>query len=64
MKPHEQRVIDEESELNEKLEKLHVFIQDSPVFKSLSISDQRLLIDQCCVMSFYHDILLQRISQF
>lgn len=61
---HQERVIKEHNELDEKIEKLHVFIEDSDVFKNLSTIDQRLLINQRCMMIIYRDILRQRISLF
>jgi hypothetical protein len=64
MEAHQQRVVDEEMELDTRLEKLHVFIEDSSIFKSLTKINQRLLIDQRCVMSQYRDILRERIRIF
>lgn len=64
MEPHQQRVVDEHDALDEKLEKLHVFIQDSPIFKGLPIIDQRHLIDQRCFMTAYRNVLRDRIARF
>lgn len=64
MEAHQQRVVDEHEELDAKLEKLHVFIEDSSIFKSLDKMDQRLLVDQRAAMTVYRDILRRRIERF
>lgn len=64
MQPHEQRVIDEKEELDEKLAKLIAFTGASPIFASLPLADQELLCEQRTVMSRYSDILEQRIARF
>lgn len=64
MEAHQQRVVDEHDQLDEKLEKLHVFIEDAPLFKTLSKFDQRLLIDQRHAMTVYRDILRARMARF
>jgi hypothetical protein len=58
-----ERLKAEELELDQKLEKLHVFIQDSPVYTGLSPLDQRLLLDQRAAMTVYRDILRKRIER-
>ena len=35
MQPHEQRVVDEKTELDDKLAKLNAFIGQSPIFQGL-----------------------------
>lgn len=62
--PHQQRVVDERTELDDKRGKLLAFIQNSPIFKTLSESDQKLLEEQWEVMSHYSVILLARIDAF
>lgn len=62
--PHQQRVIDEAQELNEKLVKLMDFINKSDIYKSLSIDDARLLNEQYYYMQNYFRVLNTRISQF
>ncbi len=64
MKPHEQRVVDEQKELSEKLTKLQVFIASSPIFKELDERDQELLEEQQLAMLDYQEILDERISRF
>ena len=62
--PHEQRVITERDELQEKLEKLKSFILDSPIYRSLPIEDSNLLSRQLNVMNEYLSILNERIGRF
>lgn len=66
MQPHEQRVVTEKQELDEKLGKLKAFCFDpgSPVFKGLSPEDRNLLEDQYAIMERYSKILGQRILRF
>lgn len=61
--PHQQRVIDEQSELNEKRFKLMQFF-DTEIFKGLEIADQVLLRKQADLMTQYSDVLLLRIARF
>lgn len=63
MQPYEQRVIDEKSELDTKLEKLKVFI-DSDMFQKLGHIEKDLLIWQAQVMCEYSTILERRIAVF
>jgi hypothetical protein len=60
----QQRVIDEKKELDEKLDKLKVFIATSPVFASLSADVRNLLGRQFDAMADYSGILAQRIALF
>jgi hypothetical protein len=62
--PHQQRVVDEKAELNEKLGKLHDFIQDNPIFKTLPEDEQKRLQRQDLVMAEYSQILGERIEAF
>lgn len=66
MQPHEERVVTERKELNEKLEKLHLFCFSTgdTVFRKLSPEDRDLLEDQYTVMKQYCDILDKRIAHF
>ena len=64
MQPHQQRVIDEKKELNEKLSKLKTFIEVSPIFKSLHPDERNRLKHQFDVMTEYSNILSQRITAF
>lgn len=67
LEPHQQRVVDERNELNEKITKLHAFIQDpnpNSIFKNLEEVDQNLLNKQVQLMMNYSDVLLERINRF
>jgi uncharacterized protein len=64
--PHQQRVIDEKRELDEKLAKLSSFI-DTPgsIFhRDLPDAERQRLYDQRAVMSHYSQILGERIAAF
>lgn len=62
--PHEDRVVTEANELNNKIEKLNNFILTSPTFKSLVEENQTLLIQQVRGMQYYFGILVERIDKF
>jgi hypothetical protein len=72
--PHEQRVIDECNELEQKIEKLHCFIfEDLPVterqaftpkFQKLPLAERDRLLRQLPVMRQYSAILTERIDAF
>jgi hypothetical protein len=64
MQPHQQRVVDEKKELDDKLDKLKAFIETSPVFKSLHADERGRLGRQFDVMAEYSSILSQRIAAF
>lgn len=61
---HQQRVIDEKRELDDKLVKLRTFIDGSPVFSGLPVTDQSHLKSQLAVMEVYSCILADRIARF
>ena len=63
MRPYQQRVINEKSELDERLEKLQAFTL-TQVFKDLKQSDREDLIEQSIVMKMLSDILARRIAAF
>lgn len=63
LQPHQQRVVDERTELVEKLGKLDKFI-DGDVFDTLPPEDQKLLEVQQSLMTHYAKILDQRIARF
>lgn len=63
LQPHEQRVLDEQSELCEKIIKLADFI--SKPKPSFIDDDQWFLLNmQLSAMAMYRDILAQRIKAF
>ncbi len=66
MKPHEERVVVEKRELDEKIAKLKAFCFDpgNVVFRVLPFEDQRLLEAQFAVMRKYSDILGKRVDRF
>lgn len=64
MQPHEQRVVDEKKELDEKMDKLDKFIQSNPLYGTLAKEDQKLLERQYKAMDTYSYILGQRIAKF
>lgn len=66
MQPHEQRVVIEKQELDEKLRKLKAFCfsPGRAAFNDLSPEDRNLLEDQYTVMERYSNILGKRIARF
>lgn len=63
MQPHQIRVVDEKTELDDKLSKLDAFI-GSALYFSLDEAEQTRLVHQQCAMSEYSDILKDRIAAF
>ena len=63
MQPHEQRVLDEKTELDDKLTKLRQFIS-SPTFTGLPSEEQVRLIRQAQYMTEYSNVLAERIGAF
>jgi hypothetical protein len=63
MQPHEERVVNEQKELSEKIVKLNAFI-GGPIFKTLHGAEQSLLERQLVAMQQYSGILQQRIEMF
>lgn len=64
MQPHQQRVVDEKKQLDERLDKLKAFIQENPIFKTLHEDERGRLGRQFDVMAEYSRILGQRIAAF
>lgn len=64
LQPHQQRVVEEHAELNDKIVKLDQFNSDPERWNQLSQEDQALLIRQRIAMKSYRDILEQRIAAF
>lgn len=64
MKPHQQRVVEEKKDLDEKLGRLKAFIETNPVFKTLHEDECGRLQRQLIVMTEYSGILSQRIAAF
>ena len=63
LQPHQQRVVDEKAELDERLGKLYAFLKTG-IFKSLPDDDQILLDRQAMAMSILSGILKARIARF
>jgi hypothetical protein len=63
MQPFQQRVVEEKRELDEKIEKLDVFIR-SEAFMWLTLTEQDQLNRQYSAMDEYSRILGERISGF
>jgi len=64
MLPHQQRVIDEKTELFDKIEKLEAFIKTNPIFGQMELQDQQLLEEQLKHMNAYWNVLRQRVESF
>ena len=65
LQPHQQRVVEEHRELNEKIDKLGEFIVNKPgVFLQLPWEEQDLFHRQYAAMQAYSDILVERIAGF
>ena len=64
MQPHQQRVVDEKNELDEKAKKLSEFIGNSDIFPLLDAAEQERLKAQSDIMRRYSEILGQRIAAF
>lgn len=63
MQPYQQRVVDEKSELNGKIEKLTDFIE-SDQFIVLDVDERHRMREQWVVMRMYSKILSDRIDTF
>lgn len=64
MEPYQQRVVDEKRELDNKIDKLNQFAQNSPIFGKMNLKDQELLLEQLDIMFDYTEILSKRIERF
>ena len=64
MQPHQQRVVDEKIQLDDKVSKLGDFIKESSVYRTMNPHDQQLLNRQHAIMQDYSQILGQRIDRF
>jgi hypothetical protein len=63
MQSHQQRVVDEKSELDLKREKLGAFIQGD-IFQTLPSDERNRLEQQAIAMTTYSTILGERIAAF
>ena len=64
LQPHQQRVVDEKTELDAKATALSQFIGHSPIFGTLDPAEQERLKEQNDVMWQYSEILAARIAAF
>ncbi len=64
MAPHQQRVVDEKTELDDKREKLRAFIDGNAIFASLPTDEQHRLQCQDGYMEAYSEVLGERIAAF
>lgn len=63
MEAHQERVVTEKKELDEKLSKLTVFLKGD-LFTTLPQNEQERLMQQAEVMGRYSEILGERIAAF
>lgn len=63
MQPHQQRVVEEHTELEKKIERLEAFV-GTPTYHALNQAEQYLLRRQLLAMREYLDILAARIAHF
>ena len=64
MQPHQQRVVDEKTELDKKANALSQFIGVNPIFGDIDPDEQDRLREQCEIMWQYSEILGKRIAAF
>ena len=64
LKPHQQRVVEEKSDLDEKIAKLKDFTNNNPVFATLPEDEQARLTRQYDIMLAYSAVLGERIAAF
>lgn len=64
MQPHQQRVVNEKAELDDKIAKLKEFIDSSAIFASLHSDEKERLVRQHSCMTEYSEILSERIAAF
>lgn len=64
MQPHQQRVVDEKAELDDKARKLSDFIGNNGIFLTLDPTEQEHLKEQNDIMWKYSEILGARIAAF
>jgi hypothetical protein len=61
MEPHQQRVVDEQAQLKERIDKLANFINARP-FAQLPVAEAALLLKQLQAMHLYNAALVDRID--
>ena len=63
LQPHQLRVIEEETELNSRLNKIKMFI-GTPLYLSTGLNEQVRLCEQLAHMKGYSEVLARRITAF
>lgn len=63
LEPHQQRVVEEKQQNDERLTKLIAF-NEGPVFARMDQADRQLMLRQQAVMTELSEILGQRIARF
>ena len=63
MEPHVDRLVEELKELKFRHEKLGLFIENNPIFATLSAEDQFLLHQQNFTMMAYMYVLVRRLEK-
>jgi hypothetical protein len=63
LQPHQQRVVDEKRDLDERLQKLMTFTC-TPTFAALPRAERDRLADQADIMAKYSEVLGMRIAAF
>jgi hypothetical protein len=63
LKPHQQRVVEEQRDLAERLRSLDAFL-GTPAFAGLDAFEQDRLRRQAVLMGGYNSVLLERIAAF
>jgi hypothetical protein len=63
MQDFQQRVVDEKSELDDKIGRLRVFCGGT-IFKALPLDEQDRLAEQLATMDHYSNVLADRIAHF
>lgn len=62
MEPHQVRMLEEASQLKERLDKITGFIRENELFHSLSAREQKRMRVQCAAMEIYFMVLSERID--
>ncbi len=62
--PHQQRVVDEHTELSNKTFALSEFIESNTIFKTLDSDEQERMKEQLHYMEQYRDVLGRRMAAF
>lgn len=64
LQPHQQRVVDEKTELDKKAKALSDFIGLNPIFETIDSAEQERLKRQNDIMWQYSEVLGERIEAF